>query len=189
MVATDAGLVGAVDAIDSTMKLSALYTLLPLIAALPPLAAAHPTKHALDRSDVAGTTSYRKTLNFGASHPHASYRVPVTDGELEQEARAGLMTRDVKDAFDVARRVVEKRLAKVLGREVTEGEGYYIRDDVSCYRFLFESPLTSLSPIPTKGLKSPMSMSDNSSTVSKSVMETSTLVLTPMERSLRSVTV
>lgn len=124
----------------TTMKLSALYTLLPLIAALPPLTAAHPTAHA-HGSDVAGTSSYRKTLNFGASHPHASYRVPVTDGELEDDARAGLMTRDVKDAFDVARRAVEKRLAKDLGRAVKEGEGYYIRDDVSSSPSLFDSVL------------------------------------------------
>lgn len=124
------------------MKLSALSTLLPLIAALPPLTGAHPTAHSSDRSDVAGRPAYRKTLNFGASHPHASYRVPATtDGELD-EVRAGMMTRDVKDAFDVARRVVEKRLTKDLGRDIIEGEGYYIRDDVSCLFVLDAAILT-----------------------------------------------
>ena len=124
------------------MKLSALSTLLPLIAALPPLTGAHPTAQSSDRSDVAGRPAYRKTLNFGASHPHASYRVPATtDGELD-EVRAGMMTRDVKDAFDVARRVVEKRLTKDLGRDIIEGEGYYIRDDVSCFVVLDAAILT-----------------------------------------------
>lgn len=109
------------------MKLSALYTLLPLLASLPPLTAAHPTA----KSNNAPAPSYRKTLNFGASHPHASYHVPATDAELANDGHAGLMARDVKDAFDVARSVVEKRLTKVLGRDVKEGESYYIRDDVS----------------------------------------------------------
>lgn len=53
-----------------------------------------------------------------------------------------MMTRDVKDAFDVARRVVEKRLTKDLGRDIIEGEGYYIRDDVSCLFVLDAAILT-----------------------------------------------
>lgn len=110
------------------MKLAALYTLLPLIASLPPLTSAHPT-HA--HSDASPSPSYRKTLNFGASHPHASYHVPATDAELASDGQAGLMARDMKDPFDVARRVVEKRLTRVLGRDAKEGESYYIRDDVS----------------------------------------------------------
>lgn len=109
------------------MKLSALYTLLPLLASLPPPTAAHPTA----KTNNAPASSYRKTLNFGASHPHASYHVPATDAELAREVNAGLMARDVMNAFDVARSVVGKRLSMVMGREVKEGENYYIRDDVS----------------------------------------------------------
>jgi hypothetical protein len=57
--------------------------------------------------------------------------VPATSDEFVVEAETGLRARDVKDAFDVARHVVEKRLTKVLGRDVKEGDSYYVRDDVS----------------------------------------------------------
>ncbi|KAJ9111713.1 hypothetical protein QFC19_001073 [Naganishia cerealis] len=110
------------------MKLAALYTLLPLIAALPPITSAHPTSHS-SHSDAAPSLSYRKTLNFGASHPHASYHVPVTGDQLAVEAEAGLKTRGLHDVFSVARHVVESRLTEVLGRDVREGESYYVRED------------------------------------------------------------
>lgn len=96
------------------MRTSALIALLPLLANV---ASAHP-HHKHDRS-VRGSNRVRKSLSFGPTHSHASFEV------LEQPIVVQSFTEGEVDA----KRVASQFIAEKVG--AGEGEGFFIRDDVS----------------------------------------------------------
>lgn len=97
------------------MRSSALIALLPLLATL---TAARPHHH--DHKHSASRT--RKSLSFGPVHSHASFEVLTEDAHVIEPRR-------LKDELIDVMQVAQTFLRSQLGTQ--EGEGFYIREDVS----------------------------------------------------------
>ena len=106
------------------MRTSALLSLLPLLVGL---ATARPHEPGHDHSSHR-SRHIRKSLSFGPAHAHASFDI------LDDEPLVKGLLSDEVDVKEVARRFIGQRVGS------GEGEGFYIRDDVST-----RSPVTPLS--------------------------------------------
>lgn len=108
------------------MRSSALIALLPFLATATSARPSH-SHHHHDHTHA----HVRKSLSFGPAHPHASFELlhhAPADASAAEGSFASIATEvDVKQ---VARAFISERVGG------DEGEGYYIRDDVSCYPHL-----------------------------------------------------
>lgn len=102
------------------MRSSALIALLPFLATL---TAARPHHH----EDKHSASRTRKSLSFGPAHSHASFE--VLDDAVHVFEPRGL----IDEPIDV-KRVAQTFLGSQLGAQ--EGEGFYIREDVSVLLWL-----------------------------------------------------
>lgn len=98
------------------MRSEALLSLLPLLATLSTITA-RPHSHHHDHHHH----PLRKSLGFGPSHDHASFEtLPI-----QPLGNVGLQALKEVDVKEVARKFIQSKIGEV------EGEGFYLRDDVS----------------------------------------------------------
>ncbi len=152
------------------MKQSVLLTLLPILAALSPLSITgvtahghHHHHHSSSTSTPQRTTTHRKTLGFGLSHPHADYKVLSPDesdilatrisaialrslkeveGQSDDFVTTNVIQGGKSDQLDQIARKVAIEFVKmfIVGSEKGDDvKSFFIRDDVSFPPSFFSS--------------------------------------------------